>query len=150
MSAIQDRLHMSQDFTEIDIKEYVVDLLSNLKNSYSLKNDIQLLIDIDDLKLDLTKAVPFGLIINEIATNSFKYAFTENNLNPRLSIRCSCNDDVVKFEIEDNGPGMVHSKYKSSGMGLELVENLCIQIDGKMTHSLENGMKFSLEFSNKI
>ena len=150
MSAIQDRLHMSQDFTEIDIEEYVNDLLSNLKESYSLKSNIQLDIDIDDLKLDLTKAVPFGLIINEIATNSFKYAFTETNLNPKLSIRCRSNNGLVKFEIEDNGPGMLHSKHKSSGMGLELVENLCIQIDGEMTHSLENGMKFSLEFSKKV
>lgn len=150
MSAIQDRLHLSQDFSEINIKDYVVDLISNLKNSYSLKNEVLLAIDIDDLKLDLTKSVPFGLIINEIATNSFKYGFIESNLHPKLSIRCRCDKDFVRIEIEDNGPGMEHSKNENTGMGLELVQNLSNQIGGVMTHSLQDGMKFSLTFCKTI
>lgn len=149
MSAIQDRLHMSQDFSEIDIKDYVIDLISNLKNSYALKKEIKLFIKIDNLKLDLIKAVPFGLIVNEIATNSFKYGFIESNLNPKLSISCFCKNDIVQFEIEDNGPGKINSPAKSNGIGLELVQNLCTQINGKMTHSLKNGMKFTLEFNKK-
>lgn len=147
MSAIQNRLHSSQNFSEINLETYLSDLVSNINNTYGGNKNISIDLNLTPILIDMTKAVPCGLIINEILTNSFKYAFTKNNKTPLLSVTCKSLNKKVYINIKDNGPGFKQKdKNSSSSMGLELIESLTSQIDGEFVITSNKGVDFSLTF----
>ena len=146
MSAIQDRLYISDDFSEINLKIYLRDLTNHLNESYGTNKNIEIIFDLAPVLLDITKAVPLGLIVNEVLTNAFKYAFDENNSKPRLEIQCFHKNDKTLVRIKDNGPGMKKSDLKHGGMGHELIYNLCKQIGGEMNFNFTNGVEMTLLF----
>lgn len=146
MSAIQDRLHISDDFSEINLEVYLKDLANHLNESYGTNKNIKLIFDLSPVLLDITKAVPLGLITNEVLTNAFKYAFEGNNSQPKLEISCSYQNNKIAVRIKDNGPGMKKADLKHGGMGHELINNLCKQIDGEISFNFTNGVEMNLLF----
>ncbi len=146
MSAIQDRLHMSQDFTEINLGIYVSDLVNNLNETYGTGKNINIKLDLSKVFLDITKAVPFGLIVNEVLTNSFKYAFEEKNTSPKLEIAIFSKNGKTHARIKDNGPGMKKADLLQGGMGHDIIQNLNKQIEGEITFNSTNGLEMTLIF----
>jgi len=146
MSAIQDRLHMSQDFKEIDLKIYVKDLVKNLNETYGTEKTIKIKLNLSKVFIDITKAVPFGLIVNEVLTNSFKYAFNEKNNSPELEIDLFSKNEKTYIRIKDNGPGMKKTALSKGGMGHEIIQNLNKQIEGEITFNSTDGVEMNLIF----
>ena len=146
MSFIHESLYRAKDFSEIDFAEYLINLSKNLVNSYSISHSVKLKLDVKKVSLNLDQAIPCGLIVNEVITNSLKYAFPEGDGIIELSV--SENDQEITLSISDNGVGLpkdVQEKSQNS-LGMQLIEALTDQLDGQMKIENNTGTKYLLTF----
>ena len=147
MALIHQKLYQNESGL-IDFDEYIKLLIGELSSMYSSSNNVKTSIDSEDMMFDVDTAIPLGLIINEIITNSYKYAFRndkENNLS--ISIHREENDDY-KLVIKDNGPGLSTNfdVKKAKSLGLRLVNRLVKQLHGSLKQTNKNGAKFEIYF----
>lgn len=160
MAFIHEQLYQSSDFTNIEFGIYVKNLINYLSHSYSVDPlYINFKLDIDDVSLDINTAIPCGLIINELVTNSLKYAFpadtrgksSDTIFNEIFIYLHSYKEDKFILIISDNGIGLPESTdFKNSNtLGLLLVNSLVDQIDGSIELDRTNGTRFKLIF-NKL
>ena len=129
--------------------DYLQNLVANLNNSYGLGKAVKINLDLDDnIGLDVSKAIPCGLISNEILTNSFKYAFNSEQESRELSISLHAIKDSIRLYFKDNGPGFDTDAAKT-GMGLELIRDLSEQIDAKIEIQIDDGVAIKLLFPSE-
>ncbi len=150
MSLIHQRLYQTEHVTTIDMREYLTDLTQNLMHAYGYEAsffDLQLVIE--HAILDIDVAMPLGLIVNELATNAFKYAYTDQK-RPLLRIALLNDKSThgITLEVQDNGPGIdmvdwQHTGNKSS-FGKRLIASLSEQLEGQFRLYKENGTLFRL------
>lgn len=146
MSMIQEQLHTSNTIDRIDLGDYLQNLVSNLNNSYGLGKAVIINLDLDDdIGLDVSKAIPCGLISNEILTNSFKYAFNSDQETRELSVSLHESNDSIQLYFKDNGPGF-DLDAAQAGMGLELIRDLSDQIDATIDVQIDGGVGIKLLF----
>ena len=148
MALIHERLYQSTDLKKIDFGEYITSLANELFDTYvTNKSCIKLKINVDDIFIDINIAIPLGLIVNELITNSLKYAFP-NGMNGEINIDFHPLDEHYEFTVEDNGIGFPKDiDYKNTeSLGLQIVTNLTNQIDGNIELNRTNGTKFKITF----
>ena len=121
MNHLHELLYRKSDITHIDSYEYFEILISELQDSY--ENEFDISYDIDT-NLCIDDAISCGIILNELVTNSFKYAF-ENQYDGHISVSLVTKGDTIIFNISDNGVGYTKESIKKS-FGLILVETLVI------------------------
>ncbi|MBI5679389.1 MAG: PAS domain S-box protein [Methanobacterium sp.] len=148
MALVHEKLYQSDSFSKINFKEYIKNLVSDIFNSYGIKGKIGLELDIDDLNIGIDTAVPLGLIINELVTNSAKYAFPQGKKGI-IKILFKLVDDKYFLTISDDGVGIPHDIElgKTKTLGLQLVINLINQIDGNIEIGRNHGTEFKIIFS---
>ncbi len=150
MSAVHEALYQSENLSEIDIKHYLENITGTLLQSY-LDNtfEVQFKIASDDIKINIEKANPLGLIINELITNALKYAFP-NGKKGWITLSVKCKDkNHLEMIIEDDGVGMPENFHwgESNTLGLSLVYNLVKkQLDGSIKMESNNGTRFTIKF----
>jgi two-component sensor histidine kinase len=145
MALVHERLYRSTDLAHINYKIYLEELVEYLFSTFTRKN-IRYEIDADEIMLDIDSAVPSGIIINELVTNSLKYAFPDDREGLiRLSLRQ--HKDYVLLEVSDNGVGMPESMNlaDSKTLGLELVLALIEQLNASLELNRGNGTRFSIK-----
>jgi two-component sensor histidine kinase len=103
------------------------------------------------MNLDITNAIPCGLIINELITNSFKYATSENeDLEISVSLLL-LNNKIVELEVRDNGKGIneeiINSNDSNTTLGIELIKSLSDQINGTYSFRNYKGLIYNLKFN---
>jgi PAS domain S-box-containing protein len=149
MALIHEKLYQNEYFSQIDIQHYIYSLTSNLKNSYSSESQrVQFLFDIDNIFLSIDQAIPCGLILNELISNSLKYAFNEvTNGTISISFKLDAKHNALLF-MEDNGKGFPEdfNVEKSETLGLKIVQTLAEQINASIHIKSENGVKIRIEF----
>ena len=113
-------------------------------------------IDIPVTEIDIDTAVPFGLALNELLTNSFKYGYTNgNSFSIEMSLQKAGGDDEggknFIFTYRDTGPGLpAHFDIrKTKSLGMRLINDLSKQMGGSMSYAFENGSCFTIHFSDK-
>lgn len=130
LSLVHQKLFQDGIQTKVLIKEYIEELVLNLIHGYNLS--IKPEFNIDIIKINVDKAIPIGLIINELTTNAIKHAFIGNN-NPILKINITQNIEFLKIEVMDNGIGFSGNEFnKTNSLGLKLVNSLIQQLDGNL------------------
>jgi len=147
MSLIHEKLYQSKDLTHINIADYIKNLITDLFYSYAMeKEDIQQILEINDTDLNIETALPCGLIISEIISNSLKYAFPDKKGGIFLSLKRS--NDKFSLLISDNGIGFPEDiDFKNSdSLGLQLVNNLVGQLDGEIQLDNSEGTKYQIIF----
>lgn len=155
MALIHEKLYQSQDFTKIDFRSYVNDLVRGLMSSLSVRNHyVDFNIQIDRIGLNVTKAVPCGLVINELVTNALKHAFNgSTNSQGKISIKFSLiKSNQIELIIKDNGVGMdVNFDFSSAeSLGLKLVKILVEdQLEGNLELINNQGTMFIISFALK-
>lgn len=105
--------------------------------------------DLDKIKLDITKAVPCGIILNELIMNAQKHAFPQNE-NGKISIGLKEKPDhMIELYVHDNGKALPqeYSTSEADTLGLTLIRILSKQIDGEFTIDTTHGKKFTVLFS---
>ncbi len=147
MALIHDNLYQSEDISSIQIKEYILALTSQLFATYStLSKNIKLITDIMDITLNMETAIPLGLIISEMVTNSLKHAFP--NSKGEISISLHTKDEETELIIKDNGVGVPKDFYtqKPGKLGLQLLNTLVEQLEGTIKLDRSQGTTFKITF----
>lgn len=147
MSFIHESLYQNKDFSSIDLGSYIDGLSRNLVMSYSLTGNIALERDLKRVELVLDQAIPCGLILNELISNSFKHAFP-NGRPGVVRIALNLSGEQVSITVKDNGVGLPEGfNTKNDGnLGLELVRTLVEQLDGKLDVKTGDGVAYLLTF----
>jgi two-component sensor histidine kinase/sensor domain CHASE-containing protein len=152
MALIHEKLYESESLAQINIKEYIEGIVSNIFESYGHKSNIQFDINAQNIQLNIDYAVPCGLIINELLTNSIKYAFPEGRQG-KIQIFVKSNDNnMIQLSIKDNGIGIAKDMdfRNTKSLGLKLVTGLAEgQLLGDITLNRENGTEFIINFGGK-
>ena len=149
MSFIHESLYRSDDFSYVNFSGYINSLASNLVQSYIIEHgDIHLELSLGDLNLNLDQAIPCGLIINELVSNSIKYAFPDKRQG---NIRIELNQDKEKLylSVSDNGIGLPSNfdVENTDTLGLQLVYTLISQLDGDIKVINKKGTTFLFNFT---
>ena len=148
MALINERLYQSTDLKRIDFGDYIQTLSNELFNTYVADPSlVKLKINVNDIMLDINTAIPLGLIVNELITNSIKHAFPEGR-NGEINIDFHPKDDYYEFLVKDNGIGFPEDLdfTNTDSLGLLIVNSLTEQIDGKIELDKSNGTEFKITF----
>ena len=148
MAMIHEKLYQSKDLSHINFADYIQSLVSNLFYSYNTeKTYIKPIFEVENLSLNMDTAVPCGLIISELVSNSIKYAFPKG-MNGEILVSLKFIDNKYELRISDNGIGMPANidLNKLETLGLLLVTNLTEQIDGEITINRNHGTEFIIRF----
>jgi two-component sensor histidine kinase len=151
MSFIHEILYQNKDFSEINFSEYIVSLSKNLVQSYGFYDYlINFEMSLGDISLHLDISIPCGLIVNELVSNALKYAFV-NIEKGVINIKLFESNGNVHLIIQDNGLGLPKEmNYKNTeSLGLQLVNALVEQIDGKIELDNNYGAKFTIIFKKE-
>lgn len=148
IAMVHERLYKKDNLSKINFKQYLSELVQELVKSFPIQSkQIQIEEDLQKIELEITKAVPIGLIVNEALTNSLKHAFNSVNEKPTIKIKMQLIYDRIQICITDNGVGFADiNSRKDSALGLSLIESLCDQIDAEVVFKNENGACVSIVF----
>ncbi|PCJ00455.1 MAG: hypothetical protein COB15_02805 [Flavobacteriales bacterium] len=147
MASIHESMYQSKDFIKIDISDYLNLLVKKIAASHKLQNNIDLKLSIPNVKFKSETIVPLGLIINEIMTNSFKYAFNEQNTGTVVLELKEMGKREFEMIIGDNGIGMSKNEENNlHSLGQELIEIFTEQLNGTMERLKEPGTMFKMKF----
>lgn len=149
MAMVHELLYQTKNLAEIDFKRYVRSLVSYLIDSYTIKaNQITVSMDIDEIYFNIDTAIPCGLIINELISNSLKHAFPSGQKG-EVKIELYKLEMGYELRISDNGIGLPDNwkKITRKNLGLQLVENLTKQLNGELqVNTNQTGTSFSIRF----
>jgi PAS domain S-box-containing protein len=149
MALIHERLYKSKNLSEIKASEYIKNLVEYLEFTYhSPSREIEITTEIKDHYLNLDVAISCGLIINELVSNSMKYAFPKNHYgNIKVSLQPYYKNNLV-LTIKDNGIGMPlnFKTLNPQSLGLELVKLMVKQLNGKMAIDGTAGTTITITF----
>ena len=150
MSLVHERLYKSKDLSTIDFKEYIRDIAKGLLQSYGDgKGKISLIMNINSISLDINSAIPCGLIINELVTNSIKHAFPDGKEGEIKIAIYSMDENMIELVVGDNGVGICEDVdfKKTKSLGLQLVTMLAEdQLHGEINLNRSKGTEFSITF----
>ncbi|WP_212747632.1 sensor histidine kinase [Fodinibius saliphilus] len=151
IASIHEKLYKTEGLASIALNVYIEDLIEHLQNSMETINSsgpgkIGFDLEIEPISLNMRKAVPLGLIINELVSNAHKHAFEDNG--GTVSIRCYEEDDHLFLKVTDNGKGIPDNMdiQENDSLGLKLIETLTQQIDAEYRLYSENGTHFEMNF----
>ena len=148
MALIHEKLYQSTDLKSIDFGEYISTLATKLFHTYNADPRlIKLKINAENILLDINTAIPLGLIVNELITNSLKYAFPDGKPG-KINVDFHPKDHHYEFIVKDNGIGFPEDIdfKKTDSLGLLIVNSLTDQIDGEITLDKNNGTEFKIKF----
>lgn len=148
MALVHQNLYQSENFTVIEIKNYLSMLIKNIQISHQNPHqNVQLELDIDDSTVDIDTAIPLGLILNELITNCYKYAFVGKDKG-LLKICFYQKEKDFYLCIKDDGIGLPNDfeTKKETSLGVNLVKGLARQLDASFSYiSNEEGTVFEIQ-----
>ena len=146
MALIHERLYQSKDFARVDVADYVHSLTNQLLITCGIdQSDIKLKVDIKDIFLDMNTAIPCGLIINELVSNSLEHAFPRGTQGEIKIAMRPLNKNEIELIVSDNGVGMPEDMelINTQSLGLHLVSMLAEdQLHGEIKLDRKKGTKF--------
>ena len=148
MALIHENLYKSKDLGKVNFNEYINQLISYLSQSYGdISSKISFKVNSENVFLNINTAIPCGMIINELVSNSLKHAFKDGR-SGEICIDISSEDDGFKLIVSDNGVGIKGdiNIENSKTLGFRLIDTLVKQIDGKMSLDTINGFKCEIHF----
>ena len=148
MALVHEKLYESENLAGIDFAEYIRSMTSYLFSLYKIGQAIGLNIDIKDILLDVNTAIPCGLIINELISNSLKYAFPEGIVGEICIQLFSDKDDKFTLIVKDNGIGFPKDLdfRETESLGMQLVIMLVEQLEGTIELDKSKGTNFKITF----
>lgn len=143
---IHQNLYQGENLSAIEMKKYFLSLGSFIIDSFDAVDRVSLDCPMEELELDVDRAIPIGLIVNELMTNCLKYAFPENRKG-KISISLSELDSHLHLTVADDGIGYCQKEHiNNQGFGIHLIKLLTQQLNGKMTLTTQRGTEVSFEF----
>lgn len=151
IALIHQNLYQFENISTIDLKRFVTDLSRQVQSVFHGQNSVSVQVNVPVLNLDIDTAVPLGLILNELLTNSFKYAFRDV-----MTGEVHIDVEVIsigryKLSYTDNGTGLPadYNTGNAKTLGLQLVNDLSRQIGGKVLYETNGGARFTINFTDR-
>ena len=152
MAMLHDQLHRAKDFSNINLGEYIRNLAASLFSSYGVRSmDVGLIMDIEDIPVAVDTAIPCGLIVNELVSNSLRHAFPEGRKG-RITLGLHARPgNSIELTIADDGCGFDESAQAAGprSLGLWLVELLADQI-GAVVERTGGGARYGIVFQQAV
>ncbi|MGC9516692.1 MAG: CHASE4 domain-containing protein [Methanomicrobiales archaeon] len=146
MALVHENLYQSHDLSHINLSNYIENLVDDLVYSYEKDTfNIESVVEIPKIEVNLETAIPLGLIINELVSNSLKHAFTHGKGKIMVKILIEPSDNLI-LTVSDNGVGLPGDIDSIESLGLRLVKMLVKQLDGTLTIENKTGTKFKIKF----
>ena len=153
ISLIHEKLHESKSLSDVNMKDYITDLIEELVKTYNTYSvNIELKVDIENFELDSKTAINLGLIVNELCTNSLKYAFINRSIGI-ISLSLKTLDETnTKLVYCDNGVGLPKDfdLSQTNTLGMQLLKSFVGQINGTMKMNKNDGLEYVFIFPLKV
>ncbi|MEQ9671703.1 PAS domain S-box protein [Coleofasciculus sp. G2-EDA-02] len=153
IALVHEKLYRSENLAQIDFAQYVPDLITHLFDSYNISSSqVRIAYQVEDIALAIDTAIPCGLILNELVSNSLKYAFPENRKGEiNIAFQRNC-DHRITLIVRDNGVGIPKSFdiETTTSLGLTLVWGLVEQLDGTLELNCDSGTEFTIIFASQV
>jgi two-component sensor histidine kinase/ligand-binding sensor domain-containing protein len=151
MALIHEKMYQSKNLVNIDIRNYIDELIRSLIDAYDTNKTIHLHTDIEEHPFRIDTIVPLGLILNEIISNSLKYAFNDMQEGDLYVSLKKTGANQYLLEVSDNGKGIPSTINfeKAESLGMQLILMLSEQINGEVTMKREKGTKYKIEFEEE-
>ena len=148
MALVHDKLYQSENLANINFAEYIRDLAHKLFQTYTARGRITLKPDLEDVLISIDSAIPCGLILNELISNSLKHAFPEGQEGEVKITLSSFDENKIELVVSDNGVGIPENLdfENTKSLGLQLVNMLVKQLDGKIDLNRTGGLEFKVIF----
>lgn len=145
---VHQKLYQRDNLAAIEMKDYFINLSESILDSFGAEDRVTIECVMDQLDVDIDTAVPLGLIVNELLTNTLKYAFP-NGQKGQVRIKLEKKPEgVLHLEVADNGVGK-SGVTQGTGFGGQLVSLLTRQLSGSMREEVKNGLTVSFDFNLK-
>jgi len=150
MAIIHEMLYQTDTFSDLNFKEYVHKLITVIESSISCQKNVSKKHIIPQVTFNLDTVIPLGLILNELISNAFKYAFNNKEEN-LLTIELKKDSDEWLLLVSDSGDGIPNDGKgnREGGFGLLLVKMLSRQLNGNVSYIYNNGSCFTIRFKEK-
>jgi PAS domain S-box-containing protein len=151
MRVLYDKLYRADNFQETAVKDYFSDLVSEIISLFPNGDKVTTETDIDNFMIPANLNFPICIIINELISNSMKYAFNDNSKKNLIKLTAKLKNKKVVIVVQDNGAGLPadFDVDNSEGFGMKLVKMLTDQINGNISFESKNGTKWILEFDTQ-
>ena len=148
MALIHEKLYQSTNLDRIDFAEYARGLVNMLSRTYRTSAQVNVELQIEALSLNLETAVPLGLILNELISNSLEHAFPNRQSGTIRVSLLSAKDNLMSLIVQDDGIGLPPNfdLQKSSTLGLRLIHILTEQLHARMEMHGNHGVVFTMFF----
>ncbi|MES2568018.1 MAG: sensor histidine kinase [Bacteroidota bacterium] len=148
MALVHQKIYENKNTTFLNFKEYIDDLVAESIKTIGGTDNVDVVFKTEKIDLPLFYAIPCGLILNELITNSFKHA-QQPDRRLHIEIEFKKVNEMLLLKVKDNGPGFNYKKnVLENSLGLELIKSLTEQIDGKCNISNQNGYEVEIWFEN--
>ncbi|MBT8204553.1 MAG: tetratricopeptide repeat protein [Eudoraea sp.] len=150
MALIHQKLYQNDDLSVIEMQGYIESLVNSVQSVFKKGgHNINITIDAEGVELDIDRAIPFGLILNELVSNSFKYAFPDDKEDGKIYIHLRKTGDQGFFEYMDNGVGLPEDtdERANASMGIRLMNRLVNQLQSTLNiDKTTEGVRFWFNF----
>lgn len=150
MAMIHQKLYMDKELAAVDMTDYLRNLGNSLAGSFGHSpHTVETTVDMPAATMDIDRAIPIGLIVNELITNAFKHAFAGSH-EPRVLVSLQQKGNALELTVADNGKGMNEATKEPQSFGMKLVRTLVQQLDGRLERIAVDGTVFRIHLNNKL
>ncbi|MCT4623662.1 MAG: tetratricopeptide repeat protein [Schleiferiaceae bacterium] len=144
MALVHQKLYQEDNITGVDMKSYTTNLIESLMHSFKVdKNAVAVELQIESVRLDIDNAIPLGIILNELITNSIKYAFNEGA--GKLIVTLTRIEQSLLLVVSDNGPGLIEPVEEEKGFGYQLIRSMTDKLKGTLSITNKDGLIVELK-----
>jgi two-component sensor histidine kinase/cbb3-type cytochrome oxidase subunit 3 len=150
MALVHQKLYQEENLKGVDMAQYLANLMDSLKHSYKATSDkVKVKTTVDTISLDIDTAMPIGLIVNELVTNAFKYAFNEVDKGS-LAVSLVAADNQLELTVRDSGVGLPDDldAKNPKKFGLRLVRSLAEKLGSEPIVESKNGLTVRIAITN--
>jgi len=149
MAILHDQLYQNNNFSKLNLKHYLKSIINYLKVSYSADSNTAIIYNAEDINISFENAIPLGLVVNELVSNSFQHAFSpKTKNNPKIKVTCRhTNESEILLSVHDNGRGLGKGfdLRTTTSLGLQIVHGIIEkQLGGKIDLVNKQGCHFDI------
>ncbi|MDX1592462.1 MAG: histidine kinase dimerization/phosphoacceptor domain -containing protein [Balneolaceae bacterium] len=148
IALVHEKLYENETFSDVDLSDYLDDLLNMIHFTFDTgQKNVEIERNLDSLSVNIKRAVPIGLICNEMINNCYKYAF-EGREEGHINVQFKVNGQKASLTVQDNGIGLPEDfeEKKQQSLGMTLIEVLTKQVEGELRYESNGGSSFTVEF----
>ena len=143
---VHEFMYQNDSIDKVAFKSYIEEYIKQIQSVYTVQKNVEVKVTGENYLLDITKATPCGLILNELFTNSMKHAFNGIEYNPLIEVSLTIDGGNVRIMYRDNGVGFDYDQLGSQTKGIAIVKTLTKQLKGEIDFVNDNGTQVSLVF----